>query len=93
MLCLCPNHHSQFDQYSFYVDPDSLEIIGLDEIRNKELDVVKGHRLDRQFLSHHYEEFIKKNLRVGILKVILKVVPEVITNSINILLFLFLYFL
>ena len=63
MLCLCPNHHSQFDQYSFYIDPDSLEIIGLDELRNKELDVVNGHKLDRQFVSHHYEEFLKKNER------------------------------
>jgi putative restriction endonuclease len=29
ILCLCPNHHSLFDNFGFYIDPETLEINGL----------------------------------------------------------------
>ena len=27
MICLCPNHHEQFDDYGFYIDPETFEIV------------------------------------------------------------------
>ena len=35
MLCLCPNHHAQFDSYSFYIDSENFKIIGLDDFEGK----------------------------------------------------------
>ena len=35
MICLCPNHHEQFDDYGYYIDADTLEIKGLDGFEKK----------------------------------------------------------
>jgi putative restriction endonuclease len=53
MLCLCPNHHDQFDCLSYYIEPDSLEIIGLDDFVDKSLNVHSRHKLGKQFLEYH----------------------------------------
>ena len=61
MLCLCPNHHDQFDYYSFYVDPESFEIIGLNDFKNKKLNISPRHKIDKDFLNYHKKEHMKNN--------------------------------
>jgi len=61
MLCLCPNHHDQFDYYSFYIDADSLEIIGLSDLKGKKLNIHSRHKIDKDFLNYHKKEYIKNN--------------------------------
>ena len=60
MLCLCPNHHDQFDALSFYIEPDNLEINGLDGFKGAKLFVQKKHKLEREFLEYHKQQFINK---------------------------------
>lgn len=55
MLCLCPNHHDQFDRLAFFVDPETLKITGLDGFEEKRIKVTKQHKLDKQFLEYHKE--------------------------------------
>ena len=55
MLCLCPNHHDQFDRLAFYVEPENLKIIGLDGFKEGQIKVLKRHKLDKQFLEYHKE--------------------------------------
>ena len=57
MLCLCPNHHAQFDRYSFYIDPVTYEIKGLNLYENKKLFIHEKHFIDMQFLKYHFEEY------------------------------------
>jgi len=61
MLCLCPNHHDQFDYYSFYIDPENLEIIGLNDFENKKLSMNPKHKIDKDFLNYHKKEYMKNN--------------------------------
>ena len=61
IICLCPNHHSQFDGYGFYVDPETLEIKGLDGYEGKKLTVKDGHNIDKEFFKYHYEQYKKHN--------------------------------
>ena len=35
MLCLCPNHHDQFDAMGFYIEPYTKAIVGLAEFEGK----------------------------------------------------------
>lgn len=35
LICLCPNHHAQFDAFAFYVDANTLEIKGLKGFEGK----------------------------------------------------------
>ena len=47
MLCLCPNHHDQFDNYSYHIDPIILEIVGLDDFKGKKINkILKNIALD-----------------------------------------------
>ena len=57
VLCLCPNHHVQFDLGAFVitddyriVDPVSEELLG-------HLSRVETHRVDPRFLAHHRKRF------------------------------------
>jgi predicted restriction endonuclease len=61
MLCLCPNHHDQFDALSFYIEPVNLEINGLDGFKGSKLFVQKRHKLESEFLEYHKQQFINKN--------------------------------
>ena len=61
MLCLCPNHHAQFDRYSFYIDPDNFEIKGLQLFENKKIFKHQKHNIDSQFLRYHFEQYKKRN--------------------------------
>ena len=58
MLCLCPNHHDQFDAYSFYIEPENLEIVGLKNFEGKKLTVDSKHKLDKVFLEYHKNRFM-----------------------------------
>lgn len=53
MLCLCPNHHDQFDRLTFFIEPKSLKIVGLDDFNDRQLRVLESHKLDSQFLEYH----------------------------------------
>ena len=59
MLCLCPNHHDQFDNFSYYIDPVNLEIVGLDDFKGKKINNDKRHKINDEFLQYHKEIFLK----------------------------------
>tara|TARA_B100000963_G_scaffold282358_1_gene250973 strand:- start:189 stop:1073 length:885 start_codon:yes stop_codon:yes gene_type:complete len=61
MLCLCPNHHDQFDKYSFSIDPKDFRIIGLKGFENRKLKVDKRHKIDKLFLKYQQNDFLKEN--------------------------------
>ncbi len=61
MMSLCPNHHSQFDMFSFYIDPITLKIIGLENYEGKKINISKKHKIEKDFLAHHQSEYYKKN--------------------------------
>ena len=55
MLCLCPNHHSMFDDYGFYINDDlSINIDeDLDKNPKKLLAIHNDHFIDNQYLINH----------------------------------------
>ena len=53
MLCLCPNHHDQFDKLSFSIDPQTLSIVGLDGFSGRRLQVNAKHDIDNDMLEYH----------------------------------------
>ena len=59
MLCLCPNHHDQFDAFAFTINPENLKIIGLNEFNDKKIQLNKKHNIDKQFLQYHFDEYEK----------------------------------
>jgi len=59
MLCLCPNHHDQFDKLAYYIEPTSLLINGLEGFEGKKLRLNKRHKVDLQFLIYHKEQYSK----------------------------------
>jgi len=61
MLCLCPNHHEQFDAFSFYIDPDDLKIYGLDDKKGQKLITAKEHKINKDFLSYHKNLYENNN--------------------------------
>ncbi|MFL2664896.1 MAG: YDG/SRA domain-containing protein [Dehalococcoidia bacterium] len=63
MLCLCPNHHAQFDAFSFYIDSNSLKIIGLGELRIKKINISSKHKINYEFLDYHRSLYKKRNIK------------------------------
>ena len=59
MLCLCPNHHAQFDSYSFYIESENFEIVGLDEYEGQSIN--KKHKINPKYFEYHKEQYLKKN--------------------------------
>lgn len=57
MLCLCPNHHDQYDKLSFCIEPRTLNIIGLEGYRGQRLTIKPGHKIDDSFLGYHKSLF------------------------------------
>lgn len=53
MLCLCPNHHDQFDKLSFSVEPHTLSLVGLDGFAGQKLTVNPGHKINSEMLGYH----------------------------------------
>ena len=61
IICLCPNHHGQFDGFGFYLDPRTLEIKGLEGYEGKKLTIKEGHNIDSEFFKYHHEQYKKHN--------------------------------
>ena len=61
MLCLCPNHHDQFDYYSYYIESDNFEIIGLEDFKSKKLNIHPRHKIDIEFLNYHKKKYFENN--------------------------------
>ena len=61
MICLCPNHHAQFDRYSFYIEPETLEIVGLDEFKGQSIIIDKKHKVKVEFFEYQKQQYLKKN--------------------------------
>jgi len=61
MLCLCPNHHDQFDAHSFTINSLNMEIIGLKGYIEKRLNVNKKHRIDKDFIDCHKKRYEHKH--------------------------------
>tara|TARA_Y100000816_G_C26029742_1_gene539004 strand:+ start:48 stop:1178 length:1131 start_codon:yes stop_codon:yes gene_type:complete len=61
IICLCPNHHSQFDGYGFYIEAETLEIKGLDGYEGKKLEVKEEHNIDKEFFKYHFNQYKKHN--------------------------------
>ena len=57
LLCLCPNHHAQFDSYSFYIEPQSFEIIGLKDFEGEKITL--KHKVNSDFLEYQKKLFLK----------------------------------
>jgi len=59
MLCLCPNHHAQFDAFSFYVEPSTFEIKALKGFEEKKLII--NHKIDKKFFLYHKNKYAESN--------------------------------
>ena len=63
MLCLCPNHHDQFDALSFYIESSNMKIVGLKEFKNKKLVIKPRHKIDIEFLDYQKERYELANAK------------------------------
>jgi putative restriction endonuclease len=61
MLCLCPNHHEQFDKFGYYIDPETFEVKQLKGFEGKKIKIVTKHEIDKSFLIYHMENFRSRN--------------------------------
>lgn len=61
MICLCPNHHEQFDDHGFYIDSETSEIKGLEGYDGKKITLNKKHNIEKSFLKYHFEDYKKNN--------------------------------
>ena len=57
LLCLCPNHHDQFDALAFSIEPSIRKIVGLNDFEGISLNVDKRHKLGEEFLRHHWQRW------------------------------------
>ncbi|WP_229403978.1 MULTISPECIES: HNH endonuclease [Micromonospora] len=53
LLCLCPNHHVQFDKFAIYVDSEFVVRWTVDGEKIGKLRLHPGHRIGPDFLQHH----------------------------------------
>lgn len=56
ILCLCPNHHVQFDNHEVSIEPGTLSISGT----IGSLRLAPGHRLGREYLEYHYKRYVDR---------------------------------
>ena len=61
MVCLCPNHHEQFDDHGFYIDPETYEIKGLEGFEGKKITLNKKHNIEKSFLKYHLKDYNRNN--------------------------------
>jgi putative restriction endonuclease len=59
MFCLCPNHHAQFDAFSFYIEPENLKIKFLDGFDGKKINI--KHKINKKFFAYHKKMYAEKN--------------------------------
>ena len=57
MLCLCPNHHDQFDALAFYIEPKTKNIVGLKNFLNKKIFLKSKHKIDDEFLEYQKKRY------------------------------------
>ena len=57
IICLCPNHHAQFDAFSFYIDAETLEIKGLAGFEGKTLNLSRKNKNNSEFPEYHKHLF------------------------------------
>ena len=60
ILCLCPNHHDQFDALTFSITPNTRCIVGLDGYENKSIKVKGRHNINDDFLEDHWKRWFEK---------------------------------
>jgi putative restriction endonuclease len=53
ILCLCPNHHVQFDRCQFSINPETLELVGIPG----KLRTVPGHVVSAKYLKYHLKQY------------------------------------
>ena len=51
--CLCPYHYAQFEAFTFYIEANNFEIVGLEGDKDKKIKVSARHKIDRPFLNYH----------------------------------------
>ena len=61
MICLCPNHHEQFDDYGYYIEPETFELKGLENFEGKKITINNKHKIEKDFLVYHYQQYKKNN--------------------------------
>ncbi|MDC3314325.1 HNH endonuclease [Alphaproteobacteria bacterium] len=61
MLCLCPNHHEQFDAFTYYIDPVTNLISHLSGFDGQKLYIHNKHKISSEFLAYHQSQFEKAN--------------------------------
>ena len=61
MLYLCPNHHDQFDELAFYIEPSDMEIVELENFSNNKLFFKPRHKVDVNFFAYHKERYKNTN--------------------------------
>lgn len=61
MLCLCPNHHDQFDKQAFFIDPENRQIVGLTGFENQEIRINRRHKIGREYLAYQKSLFLRNN--------------------------------
>lgn len=61
MLCLCPNHHDQFDYFSYYIDSKTFEVRGLEGFEGKTLNFHPKHKIDPMFFEYQKNQYLKNN--------------------------------
>ncbi len=61
MICLCPNHHEQFDDHGFYIDSETSEIKGLEGYDGKKITLNKKHNIEKSFLKYHLKDYNRNN--------------------------------
>jgi len=59
LLCLCPNHHALFDSYAFYIEPHTYKIIGLEEFKDKKINIL--HKINNEHLEYQKKLFERNN--------------------------------
>ena len=61
MLCLCPNHHEQFDAFAYYIDPKKLLVRNLNDLDGQRIKVHENHKISTDFLYYHQQQYEKAN--------------------------------
>ena len=61
MLCLCPNHHEQFDAFTYYIDPKTLLVRNLSGFDGQRIHMHEGHKISSEFLVYHQRQYENAN--------------------------------
>ena len=63
ILCLCPNHHVQFD-YGFFSIDENMKLISSDLSLNSKPLIINSnkHKIDREMIKYHRESILVKDV-------------------------------